>query len=81
MNTKKIHLYKSLYMSYEPNLYFAMMKCFKISLKRFLCFYVFTPFIRLRSIMNTMKTNLYKALYMSYVMIKYQYCDRLCSCY
>ena len=24
MNTMKIHLYKYLYMSYEPNLYFAM---------------------------------------------------------
>jgi len=29
--------------------------------------------------MNTMKTNLYKSLYMSYVMIKYQYCNRLCN--
>ena len=28
-------------MSYEPNLYFAMLKCFKISLKRFLCHHSF----------------------------------------
>jgi len=41
MNTMKINLYKSLYMSYEPNLYFAMLKCFKISLKRFLCHHSF----------------------------------------
>jgi len=41
MNTMKINLYKSLYMSYEPNLYFAMLKCFKISLKRFLCHHAF----------------------------------------
>ena len=37
MNTMKINFYKSLYISYEPNLYFAMLKCFKISLTRFLC--------------------------------------------
>ena len=28
-------------MSYEPNLYFAMLKCFKISLTRFLCHHSF----------------------------------------
>jgi len=41
MNTMKINLCRSLCMSCEPSLYFAMLKCFKISLKRFLCHHAF----------------------------------------